>query len=100
VTYQDPKNKRRQLVKLTTEQFTALRFLFDTHSSGLDAYAMWLDFDPDYFRFKLLETIGYRGVGMYQSFSDTQRSHFWKNYKLWLASPSSSKQLTEEDNDD
>lgn len=42
---------------LSEHAFTAVRFLFDKNSTGVEAYLQWLDIDPEHFRAKLLDVI-------------------------------------------
>lgn len=77
---------------------TAFRFLFSKEVSGLDSYALWLDFNPDNFRRKLLDAMWDESVDTVAGKDSQQRRNFRYNYKLWRKLPHT--ELTEEDEDD
>ena len=70
-------------VRMHTDTFTALRFLFDTSVSGLDEYAAWLDIDPNQFRRKLVEMMQDNGPNIVNGYSSMQRRSFRMNKKIW-----------------
>jgi hypothetical protein len=63
--------------------FTAMRFIFDEHVSGLNEYAAWLDFDPGQFRAKLLATMKDSSALEINGFNSMQRRNFRYNYSHW-----------------
>lgn len=69
-----PLIKNSKATGITADAKTALAFLF---GKGLDAYALWLDFDPDQFRQNLLT------MRPGKHLSDNERRNFKANYKLW-----------------
>lgn len=69
-----PIKEGKRAVRLPGDARSAMAFLF---GPGLDAYAMWLDFDPDQFRNNLLDMRP--GVHL----SDEQRRNFRFNYRSW-----------------
>lgn len=72
-------------LKMRPESFTAMRFLFDKSVSGLNEYALWLDFDADQFRRKLLALMQDDSPKRLANFDAIDRRHFRINYKLWQA---------------
>jgi hypothetical protein len=94
------KNKRG--VRLRIEAFTAMRFLFDESVSGLNEYAMWLDFDAGQFRLRLKNIMADLRAGTRGGFTDMDRLNFNRNYKLYLLAPGVSEhdiRKQEEEND-
>lgn len=71
-------------LRMHRDTFTAMRFLFDTSASGLDAYAEWLDFDLGHFRMKLQSVMADNSPHVIQGFDPMQRRNFRYNYGLWL----------------
>lgn len=69
------------------DSITALGFLFDQTRAGLNAYAAWLDFDPDRFRQKMIDSCFASKVSSDLHLSDDQRRNFRVNYKLFQAMP-------------
>lgn len=70
-------------VRLGKNSFTAMRFLFDTRVAGLNEYALWLGFDADQARTRLLRLIADQGPNKIGDFDSMQRRNFRINYKLW-----------------
>jgi len=68
---------------------TAFRFLFDDSVSGVDAYALWLDFNVQLFRRKLLEMMYDDSQRVVNGKNPELRRNFRYNYKLWLKLPKS-----------
>jgi hypothetical protein len=95
----EPTTKRIKIGKpIPTDQYTAMRFLFDKTESGVDVYALWLDFDCDQFRERLLKTMANNGPLNINGFTPLQRRNFRFNYRQWLANQN--LELVEEENDD
>lgn len=69
--------------RMHTDSFTAMRFLFDESVSGLNEYALWLDFDAGQFRRKLLEIMAKNNANTINGYSPTHRRCFRLNYKMW-----------------
>jgi hypothetical protein len=82
-TPQKPRKGDSPKIPMPMEAFTAMRFLFDTSVSGLNEYAMWLDFDPDQFRRKLLATMADNSANVINGHDSTHRRHFRINYNIW-----------------
>ena len=82
---------------MAPEQYTAMRFLFDTEESGVDAYALWLDFDVDQFRNRLRTIMADNSALHVNGFSPLQRRNFRFNYGQWLANQN--LELAEEKDD-
>lgn len=82
-----PVTKNKKAVRHHPDALSALNFLFDTHRSGIDAYALWLDFDADQFRQKLIKACHKEIVAKDLHLSDEQRRNFRVNYKLYCAMP-------------
>jgi hypothetical protein len=57
--------------------------LFDTSVSGVDAYGLWLDFNVDQFRRKLLEMMFDESPFVVGGKDPQARRNFRYNYKLW-----------------
>lgn len=68
---------------MRSEAFTAMRFLFDTTVPGLYEYSLWLDFDADQFRSRLLRLMANDSVNQLGQYASNQRRAFRINYKLW-----------------
>lgn len=95
----EPTTKRIKIGKaIPTDQYTAMRFLFDKTESGVDVYALWLDFDCDQFRERLRKTMADNGPLNINGFTPLQRRNFRFNYRQWLANQN--LELVEEENDD
>jgi hypothetical protein len=71
-------------LRMATESFTAMRFLFDTAVSGLKEYSLWLDFDADNFRTHLQKTMADNGPHRINGFEPIQRRNFRYNYNMWF----------------
>ena len=69
--------------QITTDSFTAMRFLFDVDQVGLDAYALWLDFEPEQFRLKLLDVMQNNSPLIIAGFDPLKRRNFRFNYSVW-----------------
>jgi len=95
----EPTNKKLKVGEIVaTDQYTAMRFLFDTEESGVDAYALWLDFDVDQFRNRLRTIMANNSALPVNGFSPLQRRNFRFNYGQWMANKT--LKLPEELNDD
>jgi hypothetical protein len=70
-------------VLMRIDTVTAFRFLFDTSVSGVDAYGLWLDFNVDQFRRKLLEMMFDESPFVVGGKDPQARRNFRYNYKLW-----------------
>lgn len=93
----EPTSRRIKVGKpIPTDQYTAMRFLFD--KSGVDVYALWLDFDVDQFRERLLKTMANNGPLNINGSTPLQRRNFRFNYGQWLANQN--LELVEDDEDD
>lgn len=79
--------KKKVASRMKPETVSAMAFLFDTSRSGLDAYAIWLDFDADQFRQKLIDVCFKERVPSALHLTDDQRRCFRINYKLFKTSP-------------
>ena len=71
----------KKKLHLRVEAASAMSFLFNTSRSGVDAYALWLDFDADRFREKLLKRCNTEGHD--PQLSDEQKRNFRRNYRLY-----------------
>lgn len=69
--------------QITTDSFTAMRFLFDKDQTGLDAYALWLDFETDQFRSRLLKIMKDDSALIIAGFDNIKRRNFRFNYNVW-----------------
>lgn len=76
---------KKSKYQLTTDAFTAMRFIFDDERSGLDAYALWLDFEVKRFREKLLAIMNNHDAGPVAGFDSERRRNFRFNYRQWSA---------------
>ena len=75
ISYQD--------LRMSTDAFTAMRFLMDDSVSGLAAYCAWLDIDPVEFRKKLIKLMNDRSAATLNGYSPTHRRSFCINLKMW-----------------
>lgn len=82
-----PVIKDKKAVRPRADALSALNFLFDTSRSGVDAYALWLDFDVDQFRQKLINACQRDTASSDLHLTDDQRRNFRVNYKLYCAMP-------------
>ena len=88
-------------IRMHTNTFTAMRFLFDRSVSGLDEYSAWLDFDPSQFRRKLTEMMRNDGPNIINGYSSMQRRYFRINKRIYDAlAEANSKNLDIEVSDD
>lgn len=83
---------------VSSEAFTAMRFLFDTEQSGVDGYALWLDFNVENFRRKLLEIMSDTSPLVVAGFDPERRRSFRFNYAAWKNLKSLGMEVAEEDN--
>jgi hypothetical protein len=81
---------------MRVDTMTAFRFLFDETVSGIDAYALWLDFNPHQFRRKLLEMMFDDSQRVVNGKNPELRRNFRYNYKLWLKMPKAELQEVEQ----
>lgn len=89
----------RDGIMMQTHAFTAMRFLFDTTVAGLQQYSLWLDFDADRFRSKLLTLMANDSPNQLGQYSSMQRRAFRINYKLWRMMHDVEVSITEENDD-
>lgn len=68
---------------MRVETVTAFRFLFSQSMSGLDAFALWLDFNEHNFRRKLLQYMADESRLSVHGKDPNQRRNFRYNYRLW-----------------
>jgi len=68
---------------LRSDAITAMAFLFEKSMPGLDAYAIWLDFDTDRFRERLIDACDSNRRD--PMFSDQQRRAFRHNYRIFMS---------------
>lgn len=85
--------------QITTDSFTAMRFLFDTDQTGLDAYALWLDFEPDQFRSRLLKIMQNDSPLVIAGFDDSRRRNFRFNYAVWKKMSMKGDSVEDDEND-
>lgn len=71
-------------LRIRTETFTAMRFLFDERVSGLSVYAEWLDFDAGQFRRRLLALMANDSAMKFGDYDPMRRRNFRYNHRLWL----------------
>ena len=86
---QPPKRRtdeRRPSLPISTEAFTAMRFLFDESFSGLTEYTTWLDIDPGQFRSRMLKIMHDSSPVSINGFDALQRRNFKFNYVHWFKS--------------
>lgn len=69
---------------ISTEAFTALRFLFDESVSGLNEYLNWFDIDPGQYRLRLQQTMADSSPLRLNGFEPLDRRNFRYNYGMWL----------------
>jgi len=79
--YRATSKYKSTLIRIDT--VTAFRFLFDESVSGIDAYGLWLDFNVDQFRRKLLEMMFDESQLVVGGKDPQARRNFRYNYKLW-----------------
>jgi hypothetical protein len=91
-------------VSMRIDTVTAFRFLFDDSVSGVDAYGLWLDFNVQLFRRKLLEMMYDDSQRVVNGKNPELRRNFRYNYKLWRKLPKSAEpqelEQTEEGEED
>lgn len=68
---------------MSTEAFTAARFLFDEDVPGVDAYLEWLDVDPPQFRKRLLDIMHNNSPLTVAGWAPEQRRAMRINFKKW-----------------
>lgn len=68
---------------ISPHAFTAARFLFDTSSTGVDAYLQWLDIDAGTWRNKLLNVIYSDVPRPIGGFDPEQRRNMRVNLKIY-----------------
>lgn len=83
--------RRKKEIRLKGEAATAMAFLFDDERSGVDAYALWLDFDVEQFRKKLINKCSSDAKDPY--LNDDQKRNFRRNYRLFKSLPSEYRNL-------
>lgn len=85
--------------RMHTDSFTAMRFLFDESVSGLNEFAIWLDFDASHFRQKLLKIMDDNSAATKSGYTPMHRRCFRINYKMWQALTDSDKTALEIDSE-
>jgi hypothetical protein len=75
------------------DAWTAMRFLFDEDEYGLEQYALWLDFDPEQFRERVMKIMKDDSALRIGGFDTQQRRAFRYNFRRW----SETKQLSEQE---
>ncbi len=80
-------SRRKVAERMQADAATAMAFLFSTDRPGLDAYALWLNFEPDRFREKLIHSMFSERVSDDLHLKDQQRRNFRINYKIFRTSP-------------
>jgi hypothetical protein len=85
--------------RMHRDTFTAMRFLFDKSKSGLNEYAIWLDFDADQFRAKLLKLMADSSNNVISSYTPMDRRYFRINYKLFQLLSESDKNVLDIDSE-
>lgn len=85
---------------ISVHSFTAARFLFDTESTGVDAYLEWLDIDVGNFRKRLLETIYDSSPREVGGWEPSQRRWMRINYEAWRKLRHGDTSRFEEDDDE
>lgn len=79
-------DEKRPSLPISTEAFTAMRFLFDESFSGLAEYATWLDIDAGQFRTRMLKIMNDPSPMAINGFDTNQRRNFKFNYTHWFKS--------------
>lgn len=87
------KPHRNKKKPIQYEAWTAMRFLFDEREYGLEEYALWLDFDANQFRERLLKMMQNDGPMRIGGYDSQQRRAFRYNYGRWSAT----KNMNEKD---
>lgn len=85
--------------RMHRDTFTAMRFLFDNSKAGLNEYAIWLDFDPDQFRAKLLKLMADTSNNVISGYHPMDRRYFRINYKLFQLLSDADKNVLEIDSE-
>jgi hypothetical protein len=78
-----PREKTSVRTKISSEAFTAMRFLFDERVSGLNEYIMWFDIDAGQYRMRLRQMMADDGPFVRNGFDTSDRRNFRYNYKAW-----------------
>lgn len=78
-----PRESKGQKRKISSEAFTAMRFLFDERVSGLNEYLMWFDIDTGQYRVRLLKAMFDDGALRVNGFDPLDRRNFRVNYNVW-----------------
>ena len=87
-------------LRMGRDAFTAMRFLFDKNTSGLNEYATWLGFDPGHFRLKLLNIMADSSPKIIGEWDAMKRRTFRMNHKLWQNLQDMALDIPEEEEDD
>ncbi len=88
ITKDDEGDARRKVAeRMQADAATAMAFLFSTDRPGLDAYALWLNFEPDRFREKLIHSMFSERVSDDLHLKDQQRRNFRINFKIYRTKP-------------
>lgn len=69
---------------ISTDAFTAMRFLFDTSVSGLAEYLAWFDIDAGQYRVRLKDTMFDNSALKINGFETFERRNFRFNYNMWM----------------
>jgi hypothetical protein len=93
--------RKDKTLRMRYETITAFRFLFDETVSGIESFALWLDFNESLFRRKLLETMANDSQLVVAGKNPEMRRNFRYNYKLWkkLSTIDVPPEPEEDDND-
>jgi hypothetical protein len=78
-----PREAKGVRKKISSEAFTAMRFLFDERVSGLNEYLMWFDIDAGQYRMRLRQMMADDGPFVRNGFDTSDRRNFRYNYKAW-----------------
>ena len=79
---------------------SAMNFFFNTKRSGIDAYAIWLEFDAERFREKLIQACFDNVAPKDLHLTDDQRRNFRANYKLFRNAPVLADEWTDDEEEE
>lgn len=78
-----PREAKGVRKKISSEAFTAMRFLFDERVSGLNEYLIWFDIDAGQYRMRLRQMMFDDTPFTRNGFDTLDRRNFRFNYRLW-----------------
>lgn len=78
-----PRERTGARRRLSSDTFTAMRFLFDERVSGLNEYLVWFDIDTGQYRMRLRQMMADDGPFDRNGFRSLDRRNFRFNYRLW-----------------